>query len=161
MQAFRLTLLAAALATLLPLTGYAQSVSDLKEMSPEDRRAYMQSMSEDERKAMREKWRAEMDQMTDEERRAFREEMAANRPDRGQRQHAMRERWSSMSDEERAAAREQRAARKQQRRAKWDAMSEEERAAAREKMRDRGGHGKRNRRQHHAPKDNGGSESTE
>lgn len=123
----------------------AQSVNDLMDLSPEERRAYMQSMSDDERSAMREKWRNEMQNMSEEERQAIRDKRGAaagaagKRRDRG----AMRERWESMSEEERAAAKEQRTARKAQRKARWDAMSEEERAAAREKRQQHKGNGKR------------------
>ena len=55
MQKLRLILLASGLALLVPATGFTQSLSDLQDLSPEDRRAYMESMSPDERAAMREK----------------------------------------------------------------------------------------------------------
>ena len=77
MQKLRLIILASGLALLLPVTGYTQSVSDIQDLSPEERRAYMESMSPDERAAMREKWRAELDALPEDERRAMRESMAA------------------------------------------------------------------------------------
>jgi len=121
----------------------AQSVNELMDLSPEDRKAYMESMSDDERAAMREKWRGEMQNMSEEERQAVREKRGAAAGQGGQRRNkeAMRERWESMSEEERAAAKEKRATRKQERKARWDAMSEEERTAAREKRQQRKGKG--------------------
>jgi hypothetical protein len=139
MQKLRLIILASGLALLLPVTGYTQSVSDIQDLSPEERRAYMESMSPDERAAMREKWRAELDAMPEEERRAMRERMAADRPEGQRNRAAMRERWESMSEEERAAARLKREQIRAQRREHWESMSEEERTAAREK---RGKHAK-------------------
>lgn len=59
MQTRRLILLASGLAMLLPVTGYAQSLAEIQDLSPEERRTYMDSMSPDERTAMREKWRNE------------------------------------------------------------------------------------------------------
>jgi hypothetical protein len=147
MQKLRLILMASGLALLLPVTGYTQSISDLNDLSPEDRRAYMQSMSPDERSAMREKWRAELDAMPEEERQAMRESMAANRPEGARSRDARRERWESMSEEERADARRMREERMLQRREKWESMSDEERAAAREK---------KGNRMHHGQRDGGG-----
>ena len=79
---------------LLPMGAMGQSLSELQALSPEDRRAYMESMSDEERAAMREQWRAEAKAMSAEDRKAMREERRA--------------RWESMSDEERQAAREHR-----------------------------------------------------
>jgi hypothetical protein len=92
MQKLRLIILASGLALLLPVTGYTQSVSDIQDLNPEERRAYMESMSPDERAAMRDKWRAELDAMPEEERRAMRERMAADRPEGQRNRAAMRER---------------------------------------------------------------------
>ncbi len=149
MKKFRLLIMMSGLALLLPVTGIAQSVSDISELSPEDRRAYMQSMSEDERRAKREEWRAQMQAMPEADRNAMREKMAASRPQRGNRdREAMRERWESMSDEERAAAKAQRQERKQQHREAWESMTDEERAAARDKFGKQKGHGKSGGGQH-------------
>lgn len=120
MQKLRLVLSALVLTFLLPASGFAQSVSDLENLSPEDRRIYMESMSQDERAAMREKWRAERAAMSDEERAAMKQER--------------REKWEAMSEEERDAMRAKRQEGKAKRREKWESMSEEERAAARERM---------------------------
>jgi len=135
MKKFRLLLMVTGLTLLIPVAGIAQSVGEISELSPEDRRAYMQSMSEDERKAKRAEWRAEMQAMPEADRNAVREKMAADRPQRGGRdREAAREHWESMSDEERAAAKAQRQERKAQRRETWESMSDEERAAARQKF---------------------------
>lgn len=106
MRNLRFIFLAASLAVLSPIATYAQSISDLEALSPEDRRNYVESMSPDEREAMREKWRAERAAMSDEERDAVR---AKRQQDKARR----REKWQSMSDEERAAAREKMGNRKQ------------------------------------------------
>lgn len=74
---------------------FAQSLEELQALSPEDRRAYIQAMSTDERSAMREKWRSEFDTLPAEEQQAIREQRRAER----------RERFESMSDEQRAAVR--------------------------------------------------------
>lgn len=95
----------AALTLLLPLAASAQSFEEIRDLSPEDRKAYMESMSDEERTAMREKWHAEYENLTDEEKQALRKERGANREAR---RAEMRERWASMSEEERAAAREKR-----------------------------------------------------
>ena len=58
MHKSRLTLLASGLALALPVSGYAQSAADVESLSSEDRRAYLESMSPDERAAMAEKWRS-------------------------------------------------------------------------------------------------------
>jgi len=134
MQKIRLILLASGLALVMPISGYAQSISDIANLSPEDRRAYMESMSPDERAAMREKWHNERASMSDEERAAFK----ANR----------RAQWESMSDEERAAIRAKRQENHAKRREKWQSMSDEERAAAREKTGKHKYGGKGNHRRH-------------
>jgi hypothetical protein len=77
MQKLRLILLASGLALILPVSGHAQSVSDLENLSPEDRRAYIESMSPDERAAMREKWHSERASMTKAERAAKKAERRA------------------------------------------------------------------------------------
>lgn len=135
-------LMITSLSLLLPSIVSAQSVNDVKNMSPEDRRVYMESMSEDERAAMREKWRAEFENLSDEEKQALREQHAGNRGgrDRTADREAMRARWESMSEEERAAAKERHQAKIAERRQKWESMSEEERAAAREMHDERKGH---------------------
>ena len=97
-------------AMLVPLGLQAQSLSDLQNMTPEERHTYLDSMSEQERQAKREQWRAEREAMSEQERAAMREQMRAQR--------------ESMSDEERQAMRDRM-------RAHWDGMSEAERAAAR------------------------------
>jgi len=123
------------LSLLLPLAASAQSLSDVQAMSKEDRRNYIESMSEDERSAMRDKWRAEYDQLSDEQKAAIRGQRSGNRngKGRGGDREAMQQRWDSMSEEERTAARDKFRANGEKRRAHWESMSEEERAAAREK----------------------------
>ncbi len=149
MNKFRLMIITSGLALFLPVSGIAQSVTDFSELSPEDRRALMQGMSEEERQAKREQWRSELDGMPEADRKALREKMAANRPHRGERDRAaMRERWESMSDEERAAAKAERKERKAKRREAWESMSDEERAAARKKFKNKKGHRKAGSRQH-------------
>ena len=160
MKKFRLLIMMSGLTLLLPITGIAQSVSDLSELSPEDRRAYMQSMSQEERQAKREQWQAEMQGMPEADRKAMHEKMAANRPERGNRDRAAkRERWESMSDEERAAAKGQRQERKQQHREAWNSMTDEERAAARERFGHNKGPGKSGGRQHKGERKNDTSQS--
>jgi hypothetical protein len=148
------------LSLLLPVAASAQSLSEVQAMSKEDRRSYIESMSDDERAAMQEKWRAEFEQLPDEQKAAIREQRqtqgaggSGGRGHDGDRD-AMRQRWESMSEEERAVAKEKFRANKEKRRAKWESMSEEERAAMREK---RGEHkGKPQGGQH---KGNSGAES--
>ncbi len=135
MKQFPLAFVAFAL-SLLPFAALAQSISEISELGPEERREYMQSMSKEERQAMREKWHDEMAALPQEERDTIRERMRANRPGGGDRT-AMRERWASMSDEERAAFKEQRKAEKAERRQHWESMSEEERAAVRAERKER------------------------
>ena len=138
------------LSLLLPFTASAQSISEIRAMSPEDRRAFMESMSKEERSAKREQWRSEFDALPDEEKEAIRNQRAAQRDGRGRNRdrEAMRERWDSMSDEERAVAKERRLARDEERRARWESMSDEEKAAARARrgeQRGGGGHGNKQR----------------
>lgn len=143
MKKFRLMLMISGLTMLFPVAGIAQSVGEISELSPEDRRAYMQSMSEEERQAKRAEWRAEMEAMPEADRKAIREKMGANRPQRGGRdREAMRERWNSMSDEEWAAMKAERDQKKAQHRETWQSMSDEERAAARAKFGKKKGHRK-------------------
>jgi hypothetical protein len=91
--------------TLLPFTVTAQSITDLQQLSAEDRRAYFGAMSDDERSAMRDKWRGEFENMSDEDKAALRSKRSENRE---QNRRLGRERWESMSDEERTAASEKR-----------------------------------------------------
>lgn len=57
MKKLRLLLLASGLALLLPVAAYTQSVSDFADLGPEERRAYMETLSPDERAAARDKRR--------------------------------------------------------------------------------------------------------
>ncbi len=134
-------LLVSSLSLLLPVAASAQSGSDIRAMTPEDRRVFMESMSGDERAAMRDRLRAEYDALPEEEKQAIREQRALRREGRVRHRNraAMRERWESMSDEERAAAKDRRRARQDQRRQRWESMSDEERAAARERREQRRG----------------------
>ena len=79
MRTIQEILLVSSLSLLLPFAALAQSISDVQALSPEDRREYMESMSDDERNAMREKWRAEYEQLPDDQKMAIREQRAANR----------------------------------------------------------------------------------
>lgn len=133
MHTIQKILVISSLSLLLPFVASAQSISEIRAMSPEDRRAYMESMSEDERSAKRQQWRGEFDALPEEEKQAIREQRAERRDGEGRNRdrEAMRERWESMSDEERAAAKDRRRARDDERRERWDSMSEEEKATAR------------------------------
>ena len=142
MHTIRKILLVSCAFLLIPFAASAQSMDDIKEMSPEDRRAYVEGLSEEERTALREKRRAEFESLSDEEKQAMREKRAGHRD--GRNREAMRERWESMSEEERAAAKD--------RRERWKSMSEEERAAAREK---RGQHKGQRGDRHHDRDDDG------
>jgi len=135
-----------AVSLLLPLAAFPQSLSDLQAMSAEDRRIYIESMSDDERTAMQSKWRAEFEQLPEEEKAAIREQRGKNRDGKGRDREAMQKRWDAMSEEERAAMTERRHAYQQKRRAEWDAMSEDERAAAREQRAEH--KGQKNRGEH-------------
>jgi len=133
MHTIQKILVVSSLSLLLPLTAWAQSVSEIRAMNPEDRRAYMQSMSEEERTAKREQWRAEFDALPEAEKEAIRKQRSAQRDgrDKNRDREAMRQRWESMSDEERAAAKDRRLARDEERRTRWASMSDEEKATAR------------------------------
>lgn len=80
---------AASLALLLPLGASAQSIDDVDAMTPEDRRAYFEAMSPEERAVKRQEWRAQAkerwDSMTDEERAAARDRMRHHRQKGGER----------------------------------------------------------------------------
>jgi aminopeptidase N len=119
----------------LPPGLQAHSLKEFHNLGPEDKRAYLESLSEQERLAKREEWRAERDAMSAEERAAMHAERAARREE-------MRARWNALSDEEKQARREAMRAHREERRAMWESMSPEERAAMRES---RGGrhHGRR------------------
>ena len=112
MRILHLLIATTGLVLLVPATGVAQSPDELADMSPEQRREYVQGLSETEREALREQRRAQWDAMSDEERDAARRERAERRDTS---REAMREKWDSMSEEERDAAREQRRAKKEQR----------------------------------------------
>jgi hypothetical protein len=149
MRTIRKILMACSL--ILPFAASAQSLSDMQALSEEDRRAYIESMSEDERAAMQGKWRAEFEALPKEQKAAIREQRQGHRngEQRGRDREAMRQRWDTMSEEERSAARDRFRANGEKRRAHWESMSEEERAAAREKRGEhkgqrQGGHHKGN-----------------
>ena len=63
MKTLRLIVAATGMALLLPMSGAAQSLDELSELDPETRRAYVESLSEDERKALREQRRARWEAM--------------------------------------------------------------------------------------------------
>lgn len=96
MRSLSRLLLLSMLTFALQSTVFAQSLDDLRNMTPEDRRAYLRSMSDDERSAMREKWHAEYEILSDDEKRAIRIE----------RHEARLARSITMSAEERVALRE-------------------------------------------------------
>ena len=130
-----ITLSAALLA--LPLGLQAQSFSEFHDMSPEEKRAYLDGLSEQERQAKREQWRAERDAMSDEERAAMHAERMARREE-------MRAHWNELSEEEKQAKGEGMRAHREEGRAMRESMSPEERAAMRERHggRHHGGKGK-------------------
>ena len=111
MQALRSLLpiiTASGLALLIPNAGLTQTPEGLEDMTPEQRRAYVQGLSDEERQALREQRRAQWDAMSNEERQSARQRRSERRnADR----EAMRQKWHSMSEEERDAARAQRKAR--------------------------------------------------
>ena len=146
MQSFRKAIVAISLTLLLPVAASAQSLSDLKEMSPEDRRAAYENMSDEERTAILDQRRAEYDSLSEEEQQTMRKDYAAKRE----------ERWDSMSEEEREAAREKRQARREENRQRWESLSEEERAAIREKHPKRDGQRKKGQAGQHGQKDQNG-----
>lgn len=119
----------------MPFAAQAQSLSDFHDLSPEEKRAYWDSLSEQERQAKREEWRAEREAMSDEERAAMHAERMAKREE-------MRARWNALSDDEKQARRDAMRAHREERRARWESMSPEERAAVRER------HGDRHHRHH-------------
>jgi hypothetical protein len=110
----------------LPFAAQAQSLSDFHNLSPEEKRDYWDSLSEQERQAKREQWRAERDAMTDEERAAMHAERMAKREE-------MRTHWNALSDQEKQARRDAMRAHREERRAMWESMSPDERAAMRER----------------------------
>jgi hypothetical protein len=111
----------------LPFAAQAQSLSDFHNLSPEEKRDYWDSLSEQERQAKREQWRAERDAMTDEERAAMHAERMAKREE-------MRTHWNALSDQEKQARRDAMRAHREERRAMWESMSPDERAAMRERQ---------------------------
>ena len=94
-------------------------------LTPDEKRAQWESMSQEERRALMEERRAEFEAMTPEEQEAARREHRAMREER-------RARFESLSPEEKQAIREQR-------RARWEAMTPEQRADARQHMQRRAG----------------------
>ena len=133
MQTLRLILAVAGTALALPLSATAQSLDDLGEMSPQERRTYVESLSLEEREALRAERRSRWDSMSDEERAAARER---KRIHRAENRAAMREHWQSMSAEEREAVRQQHRERVEKRREHWRSMSGEDKEAARQRFRD-------------------------
>ena len=110
----------------LPLAAQSQSLGDFHDLTPEEKRDYWDSLSEQERQVKREQWRAERDAMSDEERAAMHAERRAQREE-------MRTHWNALSDEEKQARRDAMRAHREERRAMWDSMTPEERAAIRER----------------------------
>jgi predicted Co/Zn/Cd cation transporter (cation efflux family) len=91
MQTLRLSCAATVVALALPLAASAQSLDDLRDMSPQERRDYIENLSPE----AREHWQS----MSAEEREAARQK---HREDAARR----RQHWDSMSDEDKAAARQ-------------------------------------------------------
>lgn len=100
MQTLRLIIAASALALLLPVAGSAQDADPLADMTREQRQEYLQGLSVEERKALRDQRRAQWNAMSEEERTAAREKLRAQREQR-------RETWNSLSPEQQAAARQE------------------------------------------------------
>lgn len=150
MKTLRLIVALSGLALLAP-AAFAQSIDDLKEMSPEERREYVQGLSDEQRQALKAEQKARWDSMSDEERKAARREMNERRQ---LNRDAMRQKWDSMSDEEREAARAKRQAQREQHRETWNNMSDEEKAAARSQMRERRDHmgGQRHKKRDRKPR---------
>lgn len=121
------------LALLIPTAGLAQVPEGLEGMTPEQRREYVEGLSEDERQALKKQLRAQWDAMSEEERAATRREQAERR---AANKEAQRKQWDAMSEEEREVARAQREAQKQKQREIWKNMSDEEKAAVRQRQRD-------------------------
>ena len=67
---------------LLPLGAFAQTLTDIEALSPEDRRAYFQAMSDEERAAKREQLHKEWEALPDEQKQAMREKRNAARDER-------------------------------------------------------------------------------
>jgi hypothetical protein len=86
---------------LVPAAGLAQVPDGLEDMTPEQRREYVQSLSGEERQALKKQLRARWDGMSEEER-------AAARAKRDSRKQKQREQWDNMSAEEKEAARQRR-----------------------------------------------------
>jgi len=124
MKFVSLSSIAVAATLLLPVAAAAQSLSELQDLSPEDRRAYMDAMSPEEREAKRAELKTERDAMTPEQREAMRAERRAQ--------------WDSLSDEEREARREQMRGRRAEMKERYESMSPEEREAARQARGDLG-----------------------
>ena len=133
MQALRSVIAIFGLALLIPTAGLTQVPDGLEGMTPEQRREYVQGLSEDERQALRKQLRAQWDAMSEEERTVARRDQADRR---AANKEAKRKQWDSMSEEEREAARTQRETQKQKRREIWNNLSDEEKAAARQRTRD-------------------------
>ena len=134
MQALRsiiAVLAVSGLALLIPTTGLTQVPEGLEGMTPEQRREYVQGLSEDERQALRKQLRAQWDAMSEEERAAARRDQADRR---AANKEAMRKQWDSASEEEREVLRAKREAQKQKQREVWNNMSDEEKAVARQRM---------------------------
>ena len=136
MNTLRLILAASGLALLLPSVSFADLADGLDEMSPEQRREYIENLSEEDRQKLRDQKRAEWQAMSDEERRAARQRYERNRDAN---RAAMRQNWENMSEEEREAARQQYKERKAQRREIWNNMSAEEKEVARQRMQEQRG----------------------
>ena len=59
-----LTVIGSAAVLALPVASPAQSLQEFHDLGPEERRAYWESLSEQERQAKREEWRSERDAMS-------------------------------------------------------------------------------------------------
>jgi Spy/CpxP family protein refolding chaperone len=126
----------------LPFMAGAQTLEELGALDPEERRAFWQGLSEEEREAKVAEWRAKLDSMSPEQKDAMREMLAARREE-------LRARWDEMSPEEREALRarmreraekmspEEREAMRDLMREHREALTPEERKALREKRRQR------------------------
>ena len=111
------------LALLIPTAGLTQVPEGLEGMTPEQRREYVQGLSDDERQALKKQLRAQWDAMSEEERTAARRDQADRR---AANKEAMRKQWDSASEEEREVMRAKRDAQKQKQREVWNNMSDEE-----------------------------------
>ena len=127
MQTLRLMLVVTGAALALPLVVTAQPTDELRDMSPQERRDYVESLSPEERHALAEQRRAEWQSMSEEQRQAARAQRRSH--------------WESMSDEERAAMRARQQAHRAENRAAmrehWESMSPEQREAARQQREER------------------------